>query len=170
MSVWKAFSGSQMCSVLRVVELGLPSGYSNSLSAFSILLSSPLSHHCCSHWRLMWAIQVVLDNSSMHWATQFSSSLLIGLENEPFLVHPLSAKETQSLAVAILFLGCLFFAHHCFSQFLFQFCACSPSLCGTALFAARCGTLLSPSFSLVIRISIPANFYSFVLEKCQVSS
>lgn len=142
-SVWKAFSGSQSCSALRIVELGLPSGYSNSLSAFSILLPSPLSHHCCSHWSLMQPIQVVLDNSSMHSATQFSSSLLMGLENKPFLVHSLNAKETETLVVAILFLGCLFFAHQCFPPFLTSFVPFPQSLCNSSI----CSKVWIPSFN-----------------------
>lgn len=70
MSVWKAFSGSQMCSALRVVELGLASGYSNSLGAFSILLSSPslitvaVTEGWCKPSRWFWIICPCIEQHS----------------------------------------------------------------------------------------------------------
>lgn len=102
----------------------------------------------------------------MHSAAQFSSSFLIGLGNEPFLVHALNQKNFGGCHFV---LGLLVLCPSVLFSISFEFHACSPSLCGTALLAARCGTLLSTRFSLVIRISVPENFYSFVLEKCQVS-
>lgn len=75
---------------------------------------------------------------------QFSSTWLTGLENEPFLVHPLNVKETETLAAAILFLGCLFFARQCFfSIFIWVSRLFPQSLWNSSV----CSKVWNPSFN-----------------------